>query len=166
GSDNNDGLAPTVGGGHGPWASPIKADTSAVAGTSGPCTAASGWFTETASICIHILDGSTGWYAAAQNRSYSKGGTSESTRVVYVADNQYGPKWVFTSGTNTDFFPGSPYITFAGLDVSSGTGAGNFDGTGGSGYNKNAYMFESNAAHIHFIGNKIHDIAQGQCTGH
>src|SRR6185312_11723007 len=72
GSDNNDGLAPTVGGGHGPWASPIKADTSAVAGTSGPCTAASGWFTETASICIHILDGSTGWYAAAQNRSYSK----------------------------------------------------------------------------------------------
>jgi hypothetical protein len=162
GNDNNNGLTPGTA-----WASLIKADAAWTAGTSGTCTASSGWYSETGAACIHILDGSTGWYANAQDHHYNRGGTSEATRVVYLADNQYGPHWTFTSNTPVDIFPDlGSYITFAGLDVTSGTGSGNQDGTNGSGYNKQMYIFESHSPHDHFMGNRVHDVALGQCTGH
>lgn len=152
GSDGNPGTQAQ------PWKTLIWANQHWVMGTTGTCAAASGYFSETAGVCIHVAStGGTG--VAATANTFDRGGTSEALRVVYVADAKWGPIMQFIdSGATTDFWTTAPYNTFAGFDASSGAGSGTF--------NRNMYLMQSAAPHTHFMKNRLHDAALGLCTGH
>lgn len=146
GSDSNDGSQAR------PWKTVAHANGSISLGSSGTCAADSDWFSETAAACIHLMSGTYN----TSGVTLSNGGASESQRVVYVADAKWGAVFLEGGSTVADFFLTGDYLTLAGIDVSSATG---------STKQVNLYVLESNGAHNHFIGNRVHDGALGPCTG-
>ncbi len=138
----------------GPWATVAYADSRIAVGPGSTCTptGASWYFSEQAGACVHI---GVGTYTTGSH-TFTTGGTSESTRVVYVCDTQFGCVYHMNGSNVADFFVTANYWTLAGIDVSATTGTTQ---------QVNLYVLETQGQHTHWIGNKIHDAASGACTG-
>src|SRR5205085_6522940 len=128
------GLAATVTGGHGPWATLAHADSAAALGASGTV--------------IHVANGTY----SANPINMTKGGTSDSVRFEWRCDNQSNASmnWPchLTGGGGVSV--SGPYINFVGFDYTSNSGA-------------DLYALRAGNDFQHIQNNRIHDTV-GVCT--
>ncbi len=134
GSDSNDGLAPTVGGGHGPWATIGHADSALALGAGGTHIYVTGNFTLTSS----VITGSSGTSSA--RIIWDGQGT---TTMTWTTGSNAGTCWQVGSATST-----GSYVTVQGFNFTGSCATGialrgdsdnalnnsihNLDGGGGS----------------------------------
>jgi hypothetical protein len=102
GSDSNDGQAPTVGGGHGPWLT-LQHAASAIP------SSAPGW-------CVNIGDGT---YSISSTVNMNHGGNQASMTgfTVWRATNLLGAKLVATSSPYNVVHAGASYLIIDGLEI-------------------------------------------------
>lgn len=150
GSDSNDGLAPTVGGGHGPWATLAHAESS------------SGFQLGPGGAVLNFAPSATAYTAS----NISRGGSSQTVRLVLKCSSQFT-----VGGTNCKFSGGLQITTASNVDVGAIPKQG-FEFTGASiaasidvnwqcGVNPTCSTGNS----IHAFGNYIHDTSQSVGNG-
>ena len=102
GSDSNDGTAPTVGGGHGPWLTLSHANSAIPKPAPG--------------YCINIGDGT---YNISQSIYLDHGGNQASMTgfTVYRASSLLGAKLVATGSAYSILNAQAPYLIFDGLEI-------------------------------------------------
>jgi hypothetical protein len=149
GDDANDGTAPSLGGGHGPWLTLQHANDAL------PNPAAG--------YCVEIGDGT---YSVTDDLHFDHGGALASTTgfTVWRAAHLLGAKLVAAGSTWTIAHVGAPYLIFDGLELDGGhrpsDGAGIASCDNGTAYN--------GVHHVFVLDSYLHDMGGngiGNCWG-
>ncbi len=129
GSDSNSGSQAS------PWKTVQHAASAANLGSSGTCSANSGWYSvPTSGACIHVASGTYN-----ENISTSKSGTA-SASVVFVSDTQFGAHLV-ANGCSS-WSNNANYLVVAGFDMTGNCSNG----------------VSNNGSFTIWNGNKVHDL--------